>query len=111
MQVRLRYKEPDGETSRLLTEAVSAVPRDESRDESRDEARSENFSFSAAVAGFGMLLRDSKYKGDLTTDHVLALANQGRGDDPHGDRAQFIQLVERFRELAQQDGEPSTSRR
>ena len=106
MQVRLRYKQPDADTSRLLTRAVSAAPS------SRDaDARSENFAFSAAVAGFGMLLRDSEYKGGFTTGQVLALARAGQGADPYGDRAEFIQLVERFRTMEEAEEKPGTARR
>jgi Ca-activated chloride channel family protein len=100
MQVRLRYKQPDGDTSRLIEQAVPAE---------KSNAHPEYFRFSAAVVGFGMLLRDSEYRGDLTTDQVLELARDGRGDDPYGDRAEFIQLVERFRRISQQNGERSVS--
>jgi Ca-activated chloride channel family protein len=100
MQVRLRYKQPDGDTSRPIERAVPAE---------KSNAHPEYFSFSAAVVGFGMLLRDSEYRGDLTTDQVLELARDGRGDDPYGDRAEFIQLVERFRRISQQNGERSVS--
>lgn len=103
MQVRLRYKAPDGDTSRLLTRAVPA---------GKANAESENFAFSSAVAGFGMLLRDSEYKSGLTSEQVLALARDGRGDDPFGYRKEFIGLVERFQDISSREGaEAAASRR
>ncbi|MEZ4417087.1 MAG: von Willebrand factor type A domain-containing protein [Gemmatimonadota bacterium] len=83
--VKLRYKRPDGERSRLLEHPVEArVARTPSTD----------FRWAAAVAGFGMLLRESEHCGDFTLDDVLALARDARGDDAQGYRADFIRLVE-----------------
>lgn len=87
--VKLRYKEPDGEESRLLTRAVRDRPGEPSRD----------FLFASSVAAFGMVLRDSKYRGEATPDRVLELARRGRGPDPHGYRAEFIRLVEAAKAL------------
>jgi len=87
MTVKLRYKLPKEETSKLIEKALTdpGTPL---------EKASENFRFSASVAGFGMLLRDSKFKGDLTYDTVLAMAKNSQGKDPEGYRAEFIRLVE-----------------
>ena len=87
--VKIRYKLPDGETSRLLEHPVHA-PR---------AAASPDFSFAAAVAGFGMLLRDSEHRGTLTLDQVLALADRSRGADPDGYRAEFVRLARLFGEM------------
>jgi Ca-activated chloride channel family protein len=88
--VKLRYKAPTGSTSRLLERVV----RGESEDPSVD------LQFAAAVAGFGMLLRDSEHKGDATFESVLRLARGARGADEEGYRAEFIRLVETARLLA-----------
>lgn len=93
MQVKLRYKEPDQTTSQLLTSPV--VDRG-----LKLEDASANFKFSAAVAAFGMLLRDSQYKGNANLDEVLKLAGQSQGDDLDGYRAEFIRLVDRSKSLA-----------
>jgi Ca-activated chloride channel family protein len=87
MTVKLRYKLPKEETSKLIEKTLTdpGIPL---------EKASGNFRFSAAVAGFGMLLRDSKFKGDLTYDAVLAMAKDSQGKDPEGYRAEFIRLVE-----------------
>lgn len=89
LYVKVRYKDPDGSESRLLAHAVA------------DRARppSPSFRFAAAVAGFGMLLRDSPHAGGLTPDDVIALAERGRGDDPRGYRGEFVRLVEAVRDL------------
>jgi Ca-activated chloride channel family protein len=62
---------------------------------------SANFKFSAAVAGFGMLLRDSEFKGNTSYESILKLAQEGKGPDHHGYRAEFIKLVEMCRLLTQ----------
>ena len=89
LYVKVRYKDPDGSESRLLAHAVA--------DRARSPSRS--FRFAAAVAGFGMLLRDSPHAGGLTPDDVIVLAERGRGDDPRGYRGEFIRLVETVRDL------------
>jgi Ca-activated chloride channel family protein len=92
LTLKLRYKRPDREKSRLIESALV--------DRSIELAKtSENFKFSAAVAGFGMLLRDSEFKGDTDFDSILKLAQEGRGPDRHGYRAEFIKLVEMCRLL------------
>ena len=60
---------------------------------------SNNFKFSAAVASYGMLLRESEFRGDSSYTQVLELAREGKGRDFHGYRAEFIQLVEKTRLL------------
>ena len=89
MYVKIRYKDPDGSTSKLLEHAVADDPKSASTD----------FRFAAAVAGFGMLLRDSEHAGDFTLDNVVRLAEKARGDDPRGYRGEFIRLVEATRDL------------
>lgn len=90
--VRVRYKRPQGTDSRLLEQPVR----------SRTERRpSEDFTFASAVAGFGMILRESEHRGSITAAQVLELAEQGRGEDLDGYRAGFIELVRAYRELAE----------
>lgn len=62
---------------------------------------SQSYRFAAAVAGFGMLLRESKFKGGLTYDDVLALAKGARGRDETGDRGEFIRMVQTCKLLAE----------
>jgi Ca-activated chloride channel family protein len=53
----------------------------------------EDLKFAAAVAEFGMILRDSEYKGNGTFENVLLWASEGKGADREGSRADFIELV------------------
>jgi Ca-activated chloride channel family protein len=88
--VKLRYKAPDGDRSRLLEVAV----------EDGAITSSTDLTFAAAVASFGMLLRESAHAGSATFDSVLALARDGRGDDESGYRAGFIEMVEAARTIS-----------
>jgi Ca-activated chloride channel family protein len=85
--IKFRYKKPDGDKSILMVETIphTALPIGQTSD---------NFRFSAAVAGFGMLLRDSEYKGSMDYNQVLALARASKGKDQDGYRSEFIRLVE-----------------
>jgi Ca-activated chloride channel family protein len=87
LTVSFRYKPPTESESRLLSEVV----KDRN---TRFADASENFRFSAAVAEFGMILRDSKHKGDATMANVIATARAARGEDHHGYRAEFVSLAE-----------------
>ena len=87
MTVKLRYKKPDGDKSVLLEEPVE----DESVALSKS---SQNFRWSAAVAMFAMVLRDSKFKGETTWAMINKLAKGAQGDDKEGYRAEFLKLVE-----------------
>lgn len=92
MTVKLRYKEPESDLSKLIE-----VP---TKDEGKTlTASSEEFKFSAAVAGFGLLLRDSSYKGSLSWETVRRLALDGKGADKLGYRGEFLQLIDKARGL------------
>ena len=83
LTVSLRYKRPGESRSRLLRHPVL----------DRRDAPSSELAFAAAVAGFGMLLRDSPYRGSMSWAAVRELAAPAVGDDPHGYRAAFLELV------------------
>ena len=87
LTLKLRYKTPRGSVSQLIEQPV--VNRSVRLEETTD-----NFRFAAAVAGFGMLLRDSEHKGSLTYDAVATLARGARGEDREGYRQEFIRMVE-----------------
>jgi secreted protein with Ig-like and vWFA domain len=93
MTVKLRYKAPDGDQSQLIE--VPVVDEGERLGERRVD-----FKFAAGVAAFGMLLKDSNYKGSATWELVRQLALEGKGADPLGYRGEFIQLVDRARGVA-----------
>lgn len=93
MTVKLRYKLPDEDQSKLIVSIIKGQPRDLS-------ATSDNFRFSMAVAAYGMLLRDSEFRGSATYDQVLDWARGSKGTDEEGYRAEFIRMVETTRLLS-----------
>lgn len=92
MLVKLRYKAPKDSTSQLITQPLI------DRNVSFTNA-SNNLKFAAAVAEFGMILRDSEFKGGANLDQVLDLARQSKDVDLAGYRAEFINLVEKTKSL------------
>ncbi len=91
--VKLRYKPPTGETSRKIE--IGVVDEGRSFGES-----SEDLKFASAVAGFGMLLRDSPHKGSLTYSGVLEIAEPVSAHDPSGYRHEFLAAVRQAKRLA-----------
>jgi Ca-activated chloride channel family protein len=92
LTLKLRYKQPDADTSTLLE-----VPLTE-RGENFSKA-SEDFRFAASVAAFGMALRQSPHRGDLTIAGIAEIAGSSLGRDPQGYRAEFLDLVRRAADL------------
>ncbi len=86
--VKIRYKKPEGEESRLLVFPVKDSDR-------KFGKASKDFRFAASVAAFGMVLRDSPYKGSSTLEDALDWAKDGKGEDRYGYRAEFIRLLHR----------------
>jgi len=86
LTVKVRYKKPGGAINRKLD-----LPVADSR--TRFVNASADFKFAAAVAGFGMVLRDSPYKGTATLASVVEWAVAGAGDDPDGYRVEFLELA------------------
>ena len=91
MYVKFRYKEPNANESKLIEKIVNR---------SDDQSDSHRFQLSAAVAEFGMLLRNSQFKGKANYQQVISQARAGKGEDKHGYRSQFISLVETAEEIA-----------
>ena len=85
--IKLRYKEPNGETSKLIT--ASAVDAGKSAYDA-----SSDMQFAIAIAEFGMLLRDSPHKGTASWDDVLQLARIARGEDLDGIREEFLRMLD-----------------
>ncbi|WP_114491541.1 vWA domain-containing protein [Candidatus Ulvibacter alkanivorans] len=86
LTVKFRYKTPAGSVSKLIVKSVQDTGK------SIDQA-SIDLKFSAAVALFGMQLRDSEFIDTKKASEVIKLAEAGRGEDPEGYRAEFIRLV------------------
>ncbi|MBO0698585.1 MAG: VWA domain-containing protein [Zavarzinella sp.] len=92
LTVRMRYKHPETEKA---SEVSSVLPATGLAKEA-----SADFQFAAAVAAFGMVLRDSGFRGDADYDKVMAWAKPAVGKDPGGHRAEFVRLVERAKDVA-----------
>ncbi|MCX6582451.1 MAG: von Willebrand factor type A domain-containing protein [Candidatus Aminicenantes bacterium] len=92
--VKLRYKQPQGEESQLVTQSAPWEERDFKKS-------SENVKFSAAVVMLGMLLRESEYVGNVAYDDVLAYAKDAVGPDRYGYRGEFLHLVSVAKRLKQ----------
>jgi len=101
LTVKFRYKAPDGDVSKLIEHPVLdkqlAITK-----------TSENFRFAAAVAQFGLLLRNSEYKSAASFDNVLSLARKAKGNDEEGYRSEFVRLVESAQLLAKAKPEPKS---
>ncbi len=86
MTLKLRYKEPDGETSKLIKQKILSK-------NIFKESNSNNYKWAATVAEFGLLLRNSKYKANANYKQLIENAKQAKGNDDEGYRAEFIRLA------------------
>ena len=96
MTVKLRYKQPDADQSQLIVAPVKNTPVQFAQATS-------DFQFASAVAAFGMLLRKSEHLPNANYASILEIANATRGEDKHGRRREFIEMVTTAGRLA---GEP-----
>lgn len=92
--LKIRYKSPEGATSRLIETPVKDMNR------GFDQA-SADFRFAVAVAGYGMLLRQSPNAEGLSWEAVARMAERSQGTDKGGYRAEFIDLIRKARALDQ----------
>lgn len=99
MTVKFRYKAPDGDVSKLIEHPVKDK-------QILISHTSSNFRFAAAVAQFGMILRNSAYRSAASYDNVISLARNAKGSDEEGYRSEFIRLVESAQMLAHSKPEP-----
>ena len=86
MNIKLRYKLPESEISKLITFPVAD-------DNKTWQQASDNFRFSAAVAEFGLLLRESSFKQNSSYEQTITLGRDATGTDENGYRSEFIKLV------------------
>ena len=92
LTLKLRYKQPEGDKSTLMT----IVVEDQAK---RFGEATQDFKFTSAVASFAMLLRNSQFKGNATYDAVLEIATAAKGSDEYGYRTEFLSLIKRARDL------------
>lgn len=93
MQVKLRYKKPTENKSKLITHKVDNKAK-------ALMSSSNNFQFATAVAEFGLILRNSNYKGKASYKDVIEIANRSQGEDVEGYRREFLALVETCKSLS-----------
>ncbi|MCB0596564.1 MAG: DUF3520 domain-containing protein, partial [Phaeodactylibacter sp.] len=91
--IKLRYKKPDSVKSQPIDYPV--LDKGMELDKSSD-----NFRWAAAVAEFGLLLRDSEFKGNATYAHAAKLARSAQGKDPNGYRRELIDMIDTMKSLA-----------
>jgi Ca-activated chloride channel homolog len=99
LTVKFRYKKPDAGESKLLEYPVK-------ENQFSTDASSDNFRFAAAVAEFGMLLRNSEFKSKASFNNVLTLARRSKGTDEEGYRSEFIELVKNVQLLVEEKEQP-----
>ena len=87
LKLKLRYKLPKEKQSRYIESFTTG-------DATTFNHAHENLRFAASVAGFGMLLRGSEFKGDLTFEKIEKIAKNAIGTDEFGFREEFLALVE-----------------
>jgi len=93
MTLKIRYKKPDERKSKLIVSKVTS-------EDLIKEENSDNFIMAVAVAEFGMLLRNSEFKGNASYDHVLDWVERAKGDDKFGYRSECISLIEKVQLLS-----------
>jgi len=91
LTVKMRYKQPDGEKSKELAQPLKG--------DAKAKDLSDDFRFAAAAASFGMLLRDSEFKGGMSFAGVLEEAQGAVGNDPNGHRKAFLEMVKQAQEI------------
>jgi Ca-activated chloride channel homolog len=92
LTIKLRYKKPDGNTSMLLEQPVRGYINE-------IEDASDNLRFAAAVSEFGMILRNSEFKGNATLESAARLAKSARGNDEDGYRSEMIRLINTVKDM------------
>jgi len=93
MTIKFRYKNPESDRSKMEQVTVSGDPL-------KFDKASDDFKFAAAIAEFGLLLRDSQYKQNASYEQVIALAKSAKGKDDKGYRAEFVRLAESAMNMA-----------
>lgn len=91
--VKFRYKKPNGKTSTEMTHIIGDTRK-------TLEQANTNVRFATSVAMFGMLLKDSKYKGEASYEKVLAYGKNAKGADEDGYRSEYLELVKKAKKMA-----------
>ncbi len=92
LTIKLRYKKPDGNNSILIEKPVKSYINEM-------EDASDNLKFAAAVSEFGMILRNSEFRGNATLESAAKLARTARGYDEDGYRSELIRLINTVKDM------------
>ena len=87
LTVKIRYKAPDGDESKLMSRTLKE------KDYKPFKEASEDFRFASAAAAFGQNVKDSQFKGEISLKEIADMASAAKGADENGDRAEFVQLI------------------
>ncbi len=93
LTLKIRYKLPDSDISKLITFTEKGKPK-------KIKNTSNSFRFTAAVAAFGMLLRDSENINSMTYGETIALAQNARGEDTEGFKGEMIRMLKTAQSLS-----------
>lgn len=96
MTIKFRYKKPESLESKMSQVAIKDEPKD-------IRVTTADFRFAAAVAEFGMLLRESQFKQGSTYEQVISLAKDAKGPDEDGYRSEFVRLAKSAKSLAKKE--------
>lgn len=104
MTIKFRYKKPGEEISKLIVHAVND-------NQIVLNKTSNNFRFAAAVAEWGMILRQSEFKAGSSYSQVIQLAKAAKGKDEEGYRNEFIRMVENAASIARNDNDTEKTKK
>ncbi len=90
LTVKIRYKDPDGDESKLMSKTLKE------KEYKPFKQASEDFRFASAAAAFGQQVKDSEFKGDISLKEIADIASAAKGVDENGDRAEFVQLIRTY---------------
>lgn len=90
LTVKIRYKAPDGDESKLISKALKE------KEYKPFDKTSEDFRFASAAAAFGQNVKDSVFKGNISLKEIADIAAAAKGLDENGDRAEFVQLIRTY---------------
>jgi Ca-activated chloride channel family protein len=91
--IKMRYKLPGEKTSKLITTPITAALDTAETKMELAAWQVRDTGWATAVASFAQLLKGGKYTGTMSYDDIIALAQENKGDDPYGYRAEFINMV------------------
>ena len=97
LTVKMRYKDPDGDSSKLISTTLKK------KDFKAFDKTSDDFRFASAAAAFGQLVKDGQYLNGFTAEQIADIASKAKGIDDSGDRAEFVQMIRTYAATPKQE--------